>query len=137
MANTFNLHIRSANRDFYEGECVSLTLPVSDGHLGLLAGHSPLVAAVVPGKLTCRLADGTSFLAAAGAGIVRFERNDALVLLDSIERPEEIDVARAQRAADEAREALAKAQTPQEREQARSDLVRAESRLQTAPQERD
>ena len=44
MAATFNLHIRSTDRDFYEGECVSLTLTLSDGQLGLMANHSPMAS---------------------------------------------------------------------------------------------
>ena len=132
MAASFELHIRSADRDLYEGPCEALTLALPDGSLGLLANHSPLVAAVVPGKLTYRLPGGETVCAAAGGGIVRFSGNDALVLLDSVELPGEIDAARAQRAAEQARKALAQAQTPQQREQARSDLKRAENRLRAA-----
>ena len=132
MAAPFNLHIRSADRDFYEGECVGLTLRLPDGDFGFLANHSPMVAAVVPGMLTYRLADGTAVAVATGSGIVRFENNDALVLLDSVEYPEEIDTARAQAAVDRAREALAKSSTKQERLQAQSDLARARNRLKAA-----
>ena len=132
MAASFNLHIRSADRDFYEGECVGLTLALPDGQLGLLANHSPMVAAVVPGLLTYRLGDGTVVTVAAGSGIVRFENNDALVLLDSVERPEDIDVARAEAAVEHAREALQAGKTKQEKLQAQSDLARAQNRLKAA-----
>lgn len=132
MAAVFNLHIRSADRDFYEGECVSLSVTLSDGQIGLLQNHSPIAAAVVPGMLTCRLPDGSVFYAAIGGGILRFENNDALLLLDSIERPEEIDAHRARHAVEQAREALAKCRTPQEKLQVRSDLARAENRLRVA-----
>jgi len=132
MAASFNLHIRSADRDFYEGECTLLTLALSDGQLGLMANHSPMVAAIVPGRLTCRLPDGETIVAAAGSGMVRFERNDALVLLDSVERPEEIDAERARLAVEHARQALDKSRTRQERLQAQSDLARAQNRLKAA-----
>ena len=132
MANTFSLHIRSADRDFYEGECAALTLALPDGQLGLMANHSPMVAAVVPGLLTCRLPDGSTITAAAGSGVVRFEHNDALVLLDSVERPNEIDAARALAAVERAQEALEKSRTKQEKLQAQSDLARAQNRLKAA-----
>ncbi|MBQ9647242.1 MAG: ATP synthase F1 subunit epsilon [Oscillospiraceae bacterium] len=132
MATSFNLHIRSADRDFYEGECVGLTLALPDGQLGLLANHSPMVAAVVPGLLTYRPGDGTAVTVAAGSGVVRFENNDALVLLDSVERPEDIDVARAEAAVEHAREALRRSKTRQEKLQAQSDLARARNRLKAA-----
>lgn len=85
MAAAFHLHICSMTGDFYEGECVSLTLPLSDGEFGVLANHSPLSAAVVPGNLRCRLPDGSVIKAAVGRGLARFAKNDALVLLEHIE----------------------------------------------------
>ena len=85
MAEAFHLHICSMTGDFYEGGCVSLTLPLSDGELGVLANHSPLSAAVVPGSLRCRLPDGSVIEAVTGHGLARFAKNDALVLLESIE----------------------------------------------------
>ena len=85
MAAAFHLHICSMTSDFYEGECVSLTLPLSDGEIGLLANHSPVSAAVVPGALRCRLPDGSEIKASVGHGLARFAENDALVLLERIE----------------------------------------------------
>ncbi len=132
MAATFALHIRSADRDFYEGPCAALSLRVSDGELGLLANHSPFVAAVLPGPLSYRTAEGETVRVAAGGGIVRFVNNDALVLLDSVETPEEIDVGRARTAAEAAESALKAAKSPQERRKARADLDRAKNRLRVA-----
>ena len=51
---TFNVHLLSANRTFYEGECESLVVPAVDGQYGVLAGHSNTITAIVPGKLTFR-----------------------------------------------------------------------------------
>ena len=85
MAAAFHLHICSMAGDFYEGECVSLTLPLSDGELGVLANHSPVSAVVVPGALRCRLPDGSVLSAAVGHGLARFAKNEALVLLEQIE----------------------------------------------------
>ena len=85
MAKSFHAHICSMTEDFYEGECVSLTLPLSDGELGLLAHHSPVSAALVPGALRCRLPDGSVISAAVGHGLARFAENDALVLLEQID----------------------------------------------------
>ena len=58
--------------------------------------------------------------------------NDALVLLDSVETPEEIDVSRARAAAEAAEAALKAAGSPQERRKARADLDRAKNRLRVA-----
>ena len=132
MSALFNLHIRSADRDVYEGECAQLSLRLSDGELGLLANHSPMVAAVTPGLLTYRTPEGESVTVVAGSGIVRFADNDALVLLDSVERPEEIDVHRARAAEAMAQLAIKASRTPQERAKARGDMERAKNRLRAA-----
>ena len=88
MAAAFDLRILSAERDFFSGPCVSLTLPARGGQLGILARHSPIVAAVEPGVLRYRLPDGTEAAAAAGGGLLRFENNAALLLVDSVEPAE-------------------------------------------------
>ena len=130
MSAEFNVHILSAEKTFFEGKCVSLIFPSLDGQFGVMAHHSNLVAAVVPGLLTCRLNDGTSFQAAVGNGLVRVENNDVLLLADTLERPEEIDEKRAKRAAEQAEEALLHEQSQQEYLQTQADLARALSRLQ-------
>ena len=106
MVEEFQIHILSAERDFYQGPCLSLVLPTLDGDLGIMAHHTPLVSAVIPGKLSCILSDNSRLTAVVSHGLIRVENNDVLVLVDSAERPEEIDAARARRAAEQAREEL-------------------------------
>ena len=38
--DTFQVHILAADKNFYEGPCVSLTIPTSDGEQGILPPHS-------------------------------------------------------------------------------------------------
>ena len=58
-----------------------------------------------------------------------------LVLVDSVERPEEIDAARAQREADEAREAMLQQKSRQEYQLAQASLARAMNRLRVKARE--
>ena len=132
MAEEFQVHILSAARSFYEGTCVSLVLPTIDGQLGIMAHHIPLVTALSPGELTCRMSDGAVLTAIISHGLVRVENNDVLVLTDSAERPDEIDIARAQRAAEAAREELLHKQSWQEYLQTQANLSRAMNRLKAA-----
>ena len=94
---TFQVHILAADRIFYEGPCVSLTVPTSDGERGILAHHENMMAAVQPGTLRWQPPEQGVQLAAVSPGMVKVEHNDVLVLVDSAERPEEIDEARARR----------------------------------------
>ena len=125
----FQVHILAADRTFYEGPCVSLTIPTSDGELGIWAHHSPLIAAVQPGTLRYQAPDQEPQIAAVSPGMVKVEKNEVLVLVDSVERPEEIDAARARRKADEAREAMLQKKSRQEYQLAQANLARALNRL--------
>ena len=127
--DTFQVHILAADRIFYEGPCVSLTIPASDGERGILAHHENMMAAIQPGVLRWQVPEQETQLAAVSPGMVKVEHNDVLVLVDSTERPEEIDEARARREADEAREALLQQKSRQEHQLAQSTLARALNRL--------
>ena len=103
---TFQMHLLEADKVFFEGECESLVVPTTVGQYGILAGHSNMISAVVPGVLSYRAPGKEWRTAAVSEGMVKVEGNDVLVLVDSAEYPEEIDAKRAQRAADEAKEAI-------------------------------
>ena len=113
---TFQMHLLEADKVFFEGECESLVVPTTVGQYGILAGHSNMISAVVPGVLSYR-APGKEW------------RNDILVLVDSAEYPEEIDAKRAQRAADEAKEAILQKRSVREYRTAQANLARAINRL--------
>ena len=125
----FQVHILAADKTFYEGPCVSLVVPTTDGERGILAHHSSMIAAVQPGTLRYRVPGQPVQLAAVSPGMVKVEKNVVLVLVDSIERPEEIDAARARREADQAREIILQKKSRQEYQIAQGNLARALNRL--------
>ena len=127
--DTFQVHILAADKTFYEGPCLSLTIPASDGERTILAHHNSMIAAIQPGTLRYQVPGEQPKLAAVSPGMVKVEHNDVLILVDSAERPEDIDAARAQREADEAREALLQQKSRQEYQLAQASLARAMNRL--------
>ncbi len=132
---TFQVHILAADKNFYEGPCAALTIPTSDGEQGILAYHRDMIAAILPGTLRYQTPDGPVQMAAVSGGMVKIEKNDVLVLVDSVERPEEIDAARARREADEAREAMLQQKSRQEYQLAQATLARAMNRLRVKARE--
>ena len=62
-------------------------------------------------------------------GVIKVEDNTVLILVDSIERPEEIDAVRAQREIDEAKEILLQKRSRQEHRIAEASMARALNRL--------
>lgn len=127
--NTFQVYILAADCAFYEGPCESLIVPTLQGQYGILPNHSNMIGAVIPGTLIYKLPEEPEKQAAVSAGLVKVENNEVLVLVDSAERPEDIDENRAKRAADEAKEAILQKKSIQEYRSAQANLARAISRL--------
>ena len=104
--NTFHLSILSPERPFFEGECVSLAAPISDGMIGIMANHTPLTAAIRDGEVVFTLPDGSRRACAVTRGMIDITKNDARILCESALAPEEIDEEMERRAMEEARLAL-------------------------------
>lgn len=104
--NEFNLHIIEADSDFFNGKCVSLVIPTTEGMYGIQAGHENLVAAITIGVIKYTLPDGTRCHAAVSNGMVKVENNDVMILVESAENPDEIDEERAKREEEMAKEVL-------------------------------
>lgn len=127
--NSFTIHILASEHLFYEGPCESLVVPTIRGQYGILAGHSNLISAVAPGELSFRIPGEKEQVLAVSEGMVKVEHNDVLVLVDTAERPEDIDVNRAKRAAEEAKEMMLQKRSIQEYRTAQAQLARALNRL--------
>ena len=126
---TFQVNILAASHAFYSGKCESLIVPTPQGQYGILAGHSNTISAIVPGIMTYRMPGGAVQIAAVSSGLVKIENNEVLLLVDSAERPEDIDANRARTAADAAKEALLQRQSLREYHTAQTTLARAIARL--------
>ena len=125
----FVLNILAAEKKVYSGNCVSMVFPATDGQYGVLAHHQNTIMAVVPGELTFCDENGENFVFVVSTGLVKIEENEVLVLVETAEKPEEIDRLRAERAAVEAKEALLLKKSLQERRSAEMKLARAMSRM--------
>ncbi len=127
--SSFNVHILAASHTFYEGQCESLVVPTLQGQYGIMAGHCNTISAVVPGKMEYRVPGEGRKIAAVSSGLVKIENNEVLVLVDSAERPEDIDALKAKQAADAAKEAMLQKQSIREYHTAQMTLARAIARL--------
>lgn len=127
--NTFVLNVLAAEKPFFEGNCVSLVIPTDGGQYGIQAMHSNMIAAIVPGVLKIITQDGTKTVAAVSEGLVKIENNQVLILVDTAERPEEIDENRARRSAEQAKEAILQKKSIQDYYSAQAKMARAIGRL--------
>ena len=130
--SAFHARVLASDDDFFDGPCESMTVPCTDGAMGILPHHSNMIAAVVPGELRFQPEGGSLRTAAVSAGLVKIEDGDVLLLVDTAERPEDIDKNRAEAARIRAEERLQHKQSMHEYYQTKIALDRAMQRLQTA-----
>ena len=112
--STFSLKIISTDKVFYDGKCEYLVIPTIDGEKGILAHHENMVIAVEIGELRFRKPDGEWVTAVVSKGFAEIVNNRASVLVNTAERPEDIDVKRAEEAKERAEEQLRQKQSIQE-----------------------
>lgn len=108
-----------------------IQLPGAEGYFGVLPGHTPLLALLGVGQMWYRRGTEKTFLAVAG-GTAEVLPDRVIVLSQTAERADEIDVMRAEAAKKRAETALAKSARIEDVEIARIALLRAISRLNTA-----
>ncbi len=102
-----NLQIITPERVvFAEEDIDSVTLPGSEGEMTILPQHAPLMTELQPGALVFRRSGEETDVALAG-GFVEVRDDKVVILADTAERSEEIDVARAEEARQRAVERLA------------------------------
>ena len=125
----FTLHVYEADEVFYEGPCISLVVPTTEGQYGIQAMHENMVAAVCIGYIKYTLPDKSVHYAAVSDGLVRVEDNDVLILVEAAEHPDEIDEARARKQEEAARELLQAKQNQINYRTASAMVTRAINRL--------
>jgi F-type H+-transporting ATPase subunit epsilon len=130
---TFQLEVITPDRVVLsDDQIVSVVAPGSEGYLGMLANHAPLMTELTIGKLDFRRADGTTGAMAISGGFLEVFENKVSVLAESAELVEEIDVERAEQAKKRAEERLAAAGPDVDAARAQAALERAINRLHTA-----
>ena len=96
MESTFGLEIYAANRQFFAGRAKSLIIPAEDGQKEFLAHHANMICAIVPGEMRFEDSEGNWLTVAVSSGFVEMINNRAKLFCLTVERPEEIDIRRAE-----------------------------------------
>ncbi len=125
----------TGDRTAYAGAADLVLAPGTRGQIGIRALHAPLLAALEAGELLVRLG-GDEQVFALGGGFLEVRDDQVIVLADSVERPEEIDVARAEAARRRARSLVERNRDRPEAIAARQALDRSRARLKVAQRAR-
>jgi F-type H+-transporting ATPase subunit epsilon len=121
---TFILTIITPQRQVYQEPVNMVIVQTADGEIGVLAGHIPLVAPLAIGPMRIKTADGER-KAAISEGFIEISSQGVLLLCETAEMAEEIDIARAE-------SARQRAQSRLQDKKAGIDFTRAQAALQRA-----
>jgi F-type H+-transporting ATPase subunit epsilon len=116
-----HLEIVTAERVVLSDDVDMISAPTKDGRVGILPRHAPLLTVLEPGELGI-LKDGVRTPFAVSGGFMEVLPTRVTILADTVERAEEIDEARAEKARQLAEERKAAAKSER-------DLALAEAKL--------
>ena len=131
MPDTFQLEIVTPEKLVVKDAVEELQMPGANGYLGILPGHAPLITELAIGELTYKIG-GTTHRLAVAWGFAEVLPDRVTILAETAERPEAIDVARAQESKSRAEERLKSGSTDVDYDRAEKAVQRAETRLAVA-----
>src|SRR5438067_6240624 len=128
MANTLRLEIVTPEEKIYSEDVNMVTLPGSEGELGVYPNHVPVLTALKPGELRV-VKDGRESALAIGEGFVEIRAVGVSVLTDMGLQPEKIDIEAAEKAVGRAQAAMKEDHTAEEVAAIQASLQKALAQL--------
>jgi F-type H+-transporting ATPase subunit epsilon len=128
IPSKIHLEIVTPDRLLVREEVDEVEIPGSDGYFGVLPGHTPLLAALSVGELWYRQGQEKTYLSIA-LGFAEVLPDRVTILAQLAEKPEEIDIARAEEARKRAEARLTQPKTDIDYERARTALMKSLTRL--------
>ena len=130
MAN-LKLDIVTAERIVYSEEVDEVIAPGVEGQLGILPHHAPLMTILQSGELVVKRGNEEDIMAISG-GFLEVRPDRVIILADSAERAEEIDMERAEAARKRAEQRMAEKPPDLDTARVEASLRRAVARLAVA-----
>ena len=128
MEQPLHLIILTPYGRYFEGNVSFLNVRSEDYDLGIYPGHAPLISTVAISKMIIRNGD-KEYLYAVGGGIINIDKEKVTLVLNSIERADEIDLNRALEAKKRAEERLSQHSEEIDIARAQASLARALQRI--------
>ena len=100
-----DLHVElvAADRVVWSGDATIVIARTTEGEVGILANHAPLMSLMVPGVVEVRSDGGDTIRAAVDSGFLSVAGNRVSILAEQAALADDIDAGQAQRALEEAR----------------------------------
>ena len=123
---TLFLEVVTPEKVLVSQEVDTVVAPGTEGEFGVLPGHINFLSGIIPGELRFGYGDNKEYMA-VNVGFAEVSDDKVSVLVESAEKAKDIEVERAQKALDRAKERLAK-----DKETEDIDFLRAETALKRA-----
>jgi F-type H+-transporting ATPase subunit epsilon len=130
MSHTLRVDIVSAEAEIFSGEAQLVVATGEMGELGIAPRHAPLITRLKPGHVDVVLVGGERQQFWVSGGILEVQPQVVTVLADTAARAADLDEAAAQRAKQEAEDALANRTDAVEIAEAQAKLAQALTQLQ-------
>jgi F-type H+-transporting ATPase subunit epsilon len=127
----FLLKIYTSKKKYFEGKVDLLSVYTQAGQVGILTNHTPFVSILTTGPMHI-IIEGKKQYYAVSKGVITVKKLETVMLVDAIEKAEEIDIARAKEAITRAEQRLNKPTQNTDVLRARIALERAKNRLRVA-----
>ena len=128
---TIKLEVVSPDKMVYSEDISMLIVRSTDGDLGIMPKHAPLVAGLVPQAMRIKK-EGTEELIAVAGGFVEVQPEKITVLASAAETKDDIDAARAQKSYERAQKRISSKAADVDMARAEASLKRAMARLQVS-----
>jgi len=129
MSDLFSFEVHTPKRLFYSGKVQAVTVSLDDGEIGILAHHSPFSAHSATGSLRIKDEKGEWRAAFVCSGILEVKEHKSVLMVESAEWPEEINVEKVLEIKKQTEEILKATSLRFEAEKAKKRLYHAECRL--------
>lgn len=129
--STFQCRVVSAREELYSGEITMLVATGSEGELGVLPGHTPLITLLKPGAMHVKSADGSDEVIYISGGVLEVQPKVVTVLADTAVRAHNLDEAQIAEARRKAEQMLVNQKDTVETNAALAALAESVAQLQT------
>jgi F-type H+-transporting ATPase subunit epsilon len=123
MAGLLHVELVAADRLVWSGEANMVIARTTEGDVGILPNHAPLLSLLIEGVVDVQTTDGETWVAAVDAGFLSVADNRVSILAEHAEMSHEIDLEKARKDLDRAKAA------GEEDTQAAEAVRRAEARI--------
>lgn len=129
---TFHLEIVTPRKVIFSAEVLSFSAPGVVGGFQVLRNHAPLLSSTQIGEVKVTDTAGNETRYATSGGFVEVRENKVVMLAETAERVDQIDIQRAQQSRDRAQKRIAEKKIETDFDRARAALARAMNRLKIA-----